>query len=78
MVEWKIDLKKLYSMQQREIWRREWQPTPVLLPGESPGTVEPGGLQSMGLQRLVHDCATNTFGFTSGSDSQESPARQET
>ena len=25
------------------------------LPGESPWTVEPGGLQSMGLQRARHD-----------------------
>ena len=31
-------------------WRRTWQPTPVFLPGESPGTEEPGGLQSTGLQ----------------------------
>ena len=29
-------------------WRRAWQPTPVFLPGESPWTEEPGGLQSMG------------------------------
>ena len=33
-------------------WRRERQPTPVFLPGESPWTEEPGGLQSMGLQRV--------------------------
>ena len=26
---------------------RAWQPTPVSLPGESPRTEEPGGLQSM-------------------------------
>ena len=31
-------------------WRRAWQPTPVFLPGESPWTEEPGGLQSMGSQ----------------------------
>ena len=31
-----------------------WQPTPVFLPGESPWTKEPGGLQSMGLQRVRH------------------------
>ena len=31
-------------------WRREWLPTPVLLPGESQWTEEPGGLQSMGSQ----------------------------
>ena len=36
-------------------WRRKWQPTPALLPGESPGTEEPGGRQSMGLQRVGHD-----------------------
>ena len=30
-------------------------PTPVFLPGESPWTEEPGGLQSMGLQRVEHD-----------------------
>ena len=27
---------------------KKWQPTPVFLPGESPWTGEPGGLQSMG------------------------------
>ena len=39
-------------------WRRAWQPTPVFLPGESPWTEEPGGLQSTGLQRLGHSWAT--------------------
>ena len=28
------------------------QPTPVFLPGESPWTEEPGGLQSLGLQKV--------------------------
>ena len=36
-------------------WRRKWQPTPVFLPGESPWTEKPGGLQSIGLQRVRHD-----------------------
>ena len=36
-------------------WRRVWQPTPVFLPEESPGTEEPGGLQYIGLQRVEHD-----------------------
>ena len=36
-------------------WRRAWQPTLVFLPGESPWTEKPGGLQSMGLQRVGHD-----------------------
>ena len=39
----------------RSPWRRAWQPTPVFWPGESPWTEEPGGLQSMGLQRVGHD-----------------------
>ena len=34
---------------------RAWQPTPVFLPGESLWTEEPGGLQSMGLQRVGHN-----------------------
>ena len=29
-----------------------------------PWTEEPGELQSMGFQRVEHDCATNTFTFT--------------
>ena len=36
-------------------WRRKWKPTLVFLPGESPWTEEPGGLQSMGLHRVRHD-----------------------
>ena len=39
-------------------WRRAWQPAPVFLPGESPWTEEPGGLQSMGFQRVGHVWAT--------------------
>ena len=49
----------------RETWVRSlgWEvpleegmaTTPVFLPGESPGTEEPGELQSMGLQRVEHD-----------------------
>ena len=35
--------------------RRAWQPTPVFLPGESPWTEEPGGLQCIGSQRIRHD-----------------------
>jgi len=36
-------------------WRRAWQPTPVFLPGESTWTEKPGGLKSMGSQRVRHD-----------------------
>ena len=34
------------------------QPTPVFLPGKSPWTEEPGGLQSAGSQRVRHDLVT--------------------
>ena len=33
-------------------WRGKWRPTPVFLPGEAPWMEEPGGLQSMGSQRV--------------------------
>ena len=46
-------------------WRRTWQATALFLPGEahgqrnlagfSPWTEEPGGLQSMGSQRIGYD-----------------------
>ena len=39
-------------------WKRKWQPTPSILAWGIPWTEEPGGLQSMGLQRVRHDWAT--------------------
>jgi len=44
-------------------WRSIWQPTPVFLPGEFPWTEESGRLQSLGSQRVGHDCVTkhNTY-----------------
>jgi len=36
-------------------WRREGMATLVLLPGESPWTEEPGGLQSIESHRVGHD-----------------------
>ena len=41
----------------RPLWRRAWQPTLVFVPGESPWTEEPGGLQSTGSQRVGHNWA---------------------
>ena len=35
-------------------WRRKWQPTSVFLHG---GTGEPGGLPSVGLHRVGHNCS---------------------
>ena len=42
---------------------RQWQPTPVLLPGKSHGQ-KPGRLQSMGSQRVGHNRATSLSLFT--------------
>ena len=42
-------------------WRRKWQPTPVFLPGKFHGQ-KPGGLQSMGVQRVGHKEHTHTGG----------------
>ena len=39
-------------------WWETWQPTPVFLPGVTPWTEEPGGLQFMGSQRVGHNWAT--------------------
>ena len=41
-------------------WRREWQPTPVILAWRIPWTEEPGGLQSVGSQRVGHDWLMHT------------------
>ena len=40
-----------------------WQPTPVFTPGEFPWTEEPGGLQSMVLQRDgCEECLSTALG----------------
>ena len=44
-------------------WRREWQPTPVLLPGESHGQRSLAGY-SLWRRRDWHDWATTTFTFS--------------
>ena len=44
--------------------RRQWHPTPVLLPGKIPWTEEPGGLQSMGSLKVGHDWVTSLSLFT--------------
>ena len=36
-------------------WKREWLSTLVFLPGKSYGQRSPGGLQSVGSQRIRHD-----------------------
>ena len=46
------------------IWRRQWQPTPVLLAWKTPWMEEPGRLQSMGSWRVWRDWATSLSLFT--------------
>ena len=48
-------IKERNSMDLTEAGRRQWHSTPVLLPGKSHLTEEPGGLQSMGSLRVGHD-----------------------
>ena len=40
------------SLDWEDPWRRAWQPTPEVLPRESPWTEEPGRLKSIGSQKL--------------------------
>ena len=54
------------AMQETWVWSQGWEdpleedmaPSPVFLPGESLWTEEPGGLQSIVLQRVRHDWVT--------------------
>ena len=56
-------LKNLPPVQETQVQSLGWedplekggQPTPVFVPGESQGPEEPGGLQSIGSQRVGHD-----------------------
>ena len=60
-------VKRLPTMQETQVrslgWEdpleKEWQPTPVLLPGKIPWTQKRGRLQPMRLQRVGHDWATS-------------------
>ena len=58
-------IKKMWCIYTQWVpWRRAWQPTQptlVFLPGGSPWTEEPGGLQSRGLQRVRHDERLSTL-----------------
>ena len=50
------DMRQEFHPWARKIpWRRAWQPTPSFLPGESPWTEEPGGLQSMESQGVAQN-----------------------
>ena len=67
-------VKNLLAMQETRVrslvwvrkipWRREWQPTPVFLPGEFYGQRSLVSYSPRGHKRVRHDWATNTFTFT--------------
>ena len=49
----------VHSLGREDHLEKEWQPTPLFLPGEFAWTEEPGRLWSMGSQRVGHNLATN-------------------
>ena len=64
-------VKNLPVMQETQVWSLGWE-DPLekemathssILAWRIPGTEESGGLQSMGLQRVGHNWATNSFTF---------------
>ena len=55
-------------------WRREWQPTPVFLPGEAAWTQEPGGLQFTGSQSVGYDWTTKREHNTGKADEAPPPS----
>ena len=62
-------IKNLPAMQETQVWFLDQEDPlekgmanhPSILAWRIPSVEEPGGLQSMGLQRVGHDWATNTF-----------------
>ena len=61
--QWVKNLPRMRETQETWVQSLVWedpleegmQPTPAFLPGESSWTEEPGGLQSVGLQRVRQD-----------------------
>ena len=41
-------------------WRKKWQPTRVVLPGEGHGQRSLAAYSPQGPKRVAHDCATHT------------------
>ena len=53
---------QVQSLHQEDTWRRKWQPTPVLLPGESHGQRSLVGYTAHGITRVSHDLAIKQQG----------------
>ena len=56
---------QVWSLGPEDPWRREWQPTPVFLPGELHEQRSLAGYSPRGCKRVRHGWATNTFSFPS-------------
>ena len=56
-----VEGTRVQFLDQDDLLVMPWQPTSVFLPGKILWTEEPGGLQSMELQRVRQDWVTNTF-----------------
>ena len=54
---------KFNSCVRKILWRRKWQPTPVFLPGKSPGQRTLS--IACGISKVEQDWATNTFAIIS-------------
>ena len=54
-------------------WRREWQPTPVFLPGASRGQRSLAGYKSIGLQRVEYNWSDLTMMVGTVKDYFENP-----
>ena len=81
-------VKNLPAMQEPQVWSLDWE-DPLeediathsgILAWRIPWTEEPGGLQSMGLQRAEHDWVASTFtlGFPGPQKVKNQPAMCET
>ena len=53
-----------YTFSAPFLWRRQWHPTPILLPGKSHGWRSLVGCSPWGLERVGHDWATSLSLFT--------------
>ena len=78
-------VKNLPAVQETQVRSLGWEDpleesmatTPVFLPGESPWTEEPGGLPSMGLQRVRHNRETRHTTQSHWSDFEYTTAQVE-
>ena len=72
-------VKNLHAMQETQVQSLDWE-APLekgmathssILAWRIPWTEEPGGMQSMGSQRVRHQCETNTFTLTLNNNRQK-------